>query len=180
MPAGSKVHSVKSKFASKLPTSSNEQIKSACSTAVTALQTTLRIAKDAAGSVGVPGLQAGISGLLFVMDVVKKTSQNAKDVEELAKHIDSLNKILRTAGDGRSLSLPVIARIEKFSATCTAATEEVRKIAAGSLLKRTINYDHDSQAIDDQIQTITRSIQSFTVETTVAIECALDVMYIVL
>ncbi|TDL16640.1 hypothetical protein BD410DRAFT_615445 [Rickenella mellea] len=174
MATGSKVRSVKSKIASKLPTSSNEQLKTACSTAVKALQTTLSIAKDAAGSSGVPGLQAGISGLLFVMDVVKKTCQNTKDVEELAKHIESMNNILLTAKDGGRLSSAIVARIDKFSKICSTTTEEVRKIASGSLMKRAINYDNDSQAIGDQIRTMTWLIQSFTVETTLAIECALD------
>ncbi|TDL15087.1 WD40 repeat-like protein [Rickenella mellea] len=174
MPTGSKVHSVTSKLASKLPSSSNEKLKSACSAVVEGLKITLAIAKDVSGSLGVPGLQAGISGLLFVMDVVKKTSRNTQDVEELSKHIDSLNNILRIARDGGSLQPAIVARINKFSKTCSATTMDVRKIACSSVMKRIINYDSDSQEMSDHIRTMTWSIQSFTVETTLAIEYALD------
>jgi hypothetical protein len=63
--------STKSKLISKLPTSSKEQLKRACSTAVSSLQLTLQIVKEAAGDAGVPGLQAGIGGLLLVIEVAK-------------------------------------------------------------------------------------------------------------
>jgi hypothetical protein len=46
-------------------------LKKACSIAVSGLQTTLSIAKDVAGVAGVPGLQAGISSLLVVIDTIK-------------------------------------------------------------------------------------------------------------
>jgi hypothetical protein len=62
-------HSVKSKV---LPNRPNEKrLKEACSTAVSALQTTLSIAKDVTSMAGVPGLQVCISSLLAVIDVIK-------------------------------------------------------------------------------------------------------------
>jgi hypothetical protein len=63
------LHFVKSKF--QTSPQDKERLKRACSTAVTGLQTTLRILKEAVGDAGVPGLQAGVGGLLFVLDVIK-------------------------------------------------------------------------------------------------------------
>jgi hypothetical protein len=66
------LHSVKSKLLSKNLTKDREKrFKQACSIAVNGLQTTLSIAKDVAGVAGVPGLQAGVSSLLVVIDTVK-------------------------------------------------------------------------------------------------------------
>jgi hypothetical protein len=40
---------------------------------------------------------------------------------------------------------------------------ELQEMASRSALDRAIHYDHDIQAISGHIQTITQSIQSFTV-----------------
>jgi hypothetical protein len=56
---------IKTKYVNK------DHLKQACSTAASGLHTTLQIAKEAAGHAGVPGLQAGITSLLFVLDVIK-------------------------------------------------------------------------------------------------------------
>jgi hypothetical protein len=85
---------------SRISTGSNsKKRKQLVDSCVTGLQTTLQIIKDASGIAGVPGLQAGLAGLLFVIDVIKvncyctlrcfltgkqKTSQNARDIEQLA------------------------------------------------------------------------------------------------
>lgn len=65
------LQSAKSKLKSKVPATSKEELKRACSSAASGLQTTLQIVKEAVGDAGVPGLQAGIGGLLFVLGVVK-------------------------------------------------------------------------------------------------------------
>ena len=74
-----KIRSAKAKLKSKLTTSTEdkERLKRACSTAISGLEVTLGIAKQVAGSIGVPGLQAGICGLLFVLDVVKVNFHHA-------------------------------------------------------------------------------------------------------
>jgi hypothetical protein len=65
--------SVKSKFKSKflITPQDKERLKDAVSTAVSGLQTILGLAKEVAGPTGVPGLQAGIGGLLLVLDIIK-------------------------------------------------------------------------------------------------------------
>ncbi|TDL19688.1 hypothetical protein BD410DRAFT_773626 [Rickenella mellea] len=163
-----------SKLLSKIPTRSNKQVKHACTTLVNGLQTTLTVAKEVAGNVGVPGLQAGISALLVIIDVAKKTSQNVQDIEQLAKHIDSLCKILSDQRDGRPLSPDIIARIQKFSEVCTATAEKVQKMASRSRIERMINYNADAQTISGHIRTITLSLECFTVETNLAIEGKVD------
>jgi hypothetical protein len=64
------LHSVKSKLLSKRLTG-DKRLKQACSTAVCGLQRTLSIAKNITGLAGVPGLLAGISTLLVVIDIIK-------------------------------------------------------------------------------------------------------------
>lgn len=127
-----KIRSAKAKLIAKLSTSieDKERIKRACSTAISGLEVTLGIAKQVAGSIGVPGLQAGIGGLLFVLDVVKvnfhhaplrilmieqKSYQNADDIEQLAQHIGALVTVLENSKDKGTLSEVVISRIDRLS-----------------------------------------------------------------
>jgi hypothetical protein len=63
------LHSLKSKW--RLTKEREKRLQQAWSTAVSGLQTTLSIAKDVTGVAGVPGLQAGISSLLVVIDIIK-------------------------------------------------------------------------------------------------------------
>jgi hypothetical protein len=67
------LQSAKSKLKSKLLISpqDKERLHGACSIALGGLQATLQIIKEVAGVTGVPGLQAGLSGLLVVIDVIK-------------------------------------------------------------------------------------------------------------
>jgi hypothetical protein len=66
------LHSVKSKLQSKLSgPHDKERVKRACSAAITGLQITLKIAKEAAGNAAIPGLQTGIGGLIFILGVIK-------------------------------------------------------------------------------------------------------------
>jgi hypothetical protein len=67
------LRTIKSKLKSKLSTGPNdkERLKHACSAAITGLQITLKVAKEVAGNAAVPGLQTGIGGLIYVLDVIK-------------------------------------------------------------------------------------------------------------
>lgn len=58
---------------SKKPADNKERLKKACSTANDALTTILQIVKSVTGDLGVgpPGMQAGVSGILFVLDAIK-------------------------------------------------------------------------------------------------------------
>ena len=100
-------------------------------TAIIALETTLDIVKEAAGPAGPPGLQTGISGLLFVIGVIKvnnhslssmpmlttmqKSFQNAEDVEKLAQRVESLTTVLQKSKDGGTLSEGMIDRIDTMT-----------------------------------------------------------------
>jgi hypothetical protein len=67
------LHSIKSKLKSKVLTSSGdkERVKRGCTASISGLQTTLRIAKGAAGNAAVPGLETGISGLIYILGAIK-------------------------------------------------------------------------------------------------------------
>ena len=68
----SKVQSFKAKVRSKfLSAETKERLASASNTAVDSLEFILGLFKAPAGVVGVPGLQVGVEGLLFVIDVIK-------------------------------------------------------------------------------------------------------------
>ncbi|TDL19736.1 hypothetical protein BD410DRAFT_403326 [Rickenella mellea] len=163
-----------SKLFSKVPTNSDKRSKHSYSNLVNGLQTTLRVAKNVAGNLGVPGLQAGISAILVIVDVAKKTSQNVQDVEKLAKHIDALCKILLNWRDGQRVSPEIVSRIENISIIWSTTAEEMKKMASRSRLERMINYNTDSQSISDHIRTISFSIERFLVETNLAIEAKVD------
>ena len=70
--AMSKVQSFKAKVRSKfLPAETKERLGRATSTAVDGLKLILDLFRAPADVVGVPGLKAGIEGLLIVIDVIK-------------------------------------------------------------------------------------------------------------
>jgi len=73
------MRSVKYKLRSKVLTSSQDKqrLKNTILAATSALQTILGLAKEIAGPTGVPGLQAGIGGLLAVLDIIKVTCSNS-------------------------------------------------------------------------------------------------------
>jgi hypothetical protein len=66
------ISSIGSKLKAKVSTNTEEKqrLKPAFATAKSSLQVILQIAKEAAGSAGVPGLQAGIAGILILLDVM--------------------------------------------------------------------------------------------------------------
>jgi hypothetical protein len=67
-----KAQSFKAKVRSKfLPAETKEQLARASTTAVNGLQVILGLFKGPADAAGVPGLKAGVEGLLFVIDVIK-------------------------------------------------------------------------------------------------------------
>lgn len=68
-----KIRSIKATLDSKFSASTEvkKRLKSSCSTAVSGLETILRIVKESVGNAGPPGLQGGISGVLFIIDVIK-------------------------------------------------------------------------------------------------------------
>jgi len=68
----SKVQSFKAKVRSKFPPAkTKEWLGRASSTAVDGLKLILDLFKAPADVVGVPGLKAGVEGLLIVIDVIK-------------------------------------------------------------------------------------------------------------
>jgi hypothetical protein len=90
----------------------------------------LRIAKEVAVGAGVPGLQAGIGSLLFVLGVVKvnthhahlltlmiaqKSYQNAGNIEQLAQRVDELTTILQKSKYRGTLSKGAIDRVDHLA-----------------------------------------------------------------
>jgi hypothetical protein len=67
-----RLHATGKKLKSKLPSKDKDNLKHTCSTAIATLQTTLNVIQQIAGNVGAPpGLQAGIKGLILVLDVAQ-------------------------------------------------------------------------------------------------------------
>ncbi|KIM76258.1 hypothetical protein PILCRDRAFT_12869 [Piloderma croceum F 1598] len=151
-----------------------ERLKKAFSTAISGLQTALKLIKGISTNAGIgpPGLQAGISGLLFILDAIQKTFQNAADIEQLAMRIQKLSLILQKSQD--TLSPSVVARMDRLSEEWNGDIEQLKMMVSRSFMKRLIYYNNDAKAISDHIQSITWSIQNLTVESMLAIEFTLD------
>jgi len=131
--------------------------------------------KEIADKTGVPGLQDGIKALVIILDAMQKTSQNADDVESFVKRIEGLTEMLKKATQGNGqLSKEMLDRIDRLFKTWDKSAKEVQKIGSQNYAKRLINHDNDERAIAAQITTITWSIHTFTVESMLAIEFALD------
>jgi hypothetical protein len=132
------MRSVKLNFQSKFLTSpqDKERLKNAVSTAVSALETILGIAKEVAGATGVPGLQAGIGSLVVVLKITRvtplilcgvetsltseqKTFRNVEGAENLAAQIKSLTTVLESSKRDGTLSPEVMDRMDRLSSSVT-------------------------------------------------------------
>ncbi|KIM77313.1 hypothetical protein PILCRDRAFT_622798 [Piloderma croceum F 1598] len=155
--------------------------KTQMATALSLLHMSLNVFKEVASKTPVPGLSEGVKALVIVLEVIQKAWQNADDVESFAKCIQELTATLeRATGGDASLSPSMQDRIQRLSQTWIASAERLQDIGSQSRLKRLAKFEIDAQVIADVIATVTWSIRSFTVETLLAIEFALDVRYCIL
>jgi hypothetical protein len=106
---------------------------------------------------------------------MQKTSQNAEDVESFTNRIEKLTEMLRRATEGNApLPRPMLHRIDRLSETWITSSKEVQSIGSQRYLKRLMNHDIDARAISGHLSAITWSVQTFMVESTLAIEFTLD------
>jgi hypothetical protein len=100
----SKAQSLKAKVLSKfLPTETKERLARASSTAVDGLQLILDLFKGPADVVGVPGLKVGVEGLLFVIDVIKVSTEiNCCIISPINDQIENISKCGRSRATGCS------------------------------------------------------------------------------
>ncbi|KIM86499.1 hypothetical protein PILCRDRAFT_816442, partial [Piloderma croceum F 1598] len=169
--------SAKSKLVYKPKSDDKERLKLAFSNAIGGLQTCIRIIKGIADGVGLgpPGLQPGLSALLFVLESIQKTSQNAADIEQLAMRIQTMSSTLQRSQSQGKLSPSIINRIDRLSESWNDDVKQLHKLASRNIMKRLIHHSDDAKAISDHIQAITWSIQNLTVESVLAVEFTLDV-----
>ncbi|KAF8573688.1 hypothetical protein K439DRAFT_1624880 [Ramaria rubella] len=167
-------------------TKDRERLKNAFSNAISAVELTQAITKDV--GITIPGLQAGLSGLLFVLNSIQKTFQNADDIEQISKRLEKLRTILINAKDGKTLSPSIIDRINRLSETWGADIESLKNIASRSrnIVRRLVRTNEDAKKISDHLRAVTWSIEDLTIypfpessmntqaETVLAIEFALD------
>jgi len=166
---------LKSRLPSWQQTDDKDTFYLAKSTAFAGLQTALNVFKEVAGKTGVPGLQEGVKALGVVLNAMQKTSQNAEDVESFTNRIEKLTEMLKRATEGNApLPQPMLQRIDRLSETWIASGKDVQSIGSRRYLKRLINYDIDARAISGHLSVITWSVQTFMVESLLAIEFTLD------
>ncbi|KAF8816122.1 hypothetical protein BYT27DRAFT_7185365 [Phlegmacium glaucopus] len=174
--SNSKVQSFKAKVRSKFPPAeTRNRLARASSTAVDRLQLILNLFKGPAGVVAVPGLKVGVEGLLFVIDVIKKISQNVDDLEQLAARISELTDVLeKSKKNAGTPSKSMQDRIDHLSSKWIAIAADVKKLASRGMVGRTFNYINDAASIACHVQAISWSIENFQIETMLAVEFSLD------
>ncbi|KAF8809204.1 WD40 repeat-like protein [Phlegmacium glaucopus] len=171
----SKVQSFKAKVRSKFPPAeTTNRLARASSTAVDGLQLILNLFKGPAGVVAVPGLKVGVEGLLFVIDVTKKISQNVDDLDQLAVRIGELTDVLEKSKNAGTPSKSMQDRIDHLSSKWIAIAADVKKLASRGMVGRTLNYINDAASIGCHVQAISWSIENFQIETMLAVEFSLD------
>ncbi|KDR67842.1 hypothetical protein GALMADRAFT_105493 [Galerina marginata CBS 339.88] len=170
----STAQSVGAKLKSKLL---NREIKdrlaAASKTAIDGLWIFLKLFEGAAGSVGVPGLSAGVKGVLFVIEVVRKTSQNVDDLEDLAKRIIELTTMVEDWKKAR-VSDGMQDRIERLLKKWAEIESQVRVLHLRSRLERVVHHLDDVEVIGGLVRAISQSIESFNGETLHAIEVSVN------
>ncbi|KAF7975921.1 hypothetical protein HWV62_8186 [Athelia sp. TMB] len=151
--------------------SAKESPSLAKSKAFAGVQGALAIFKEVAGKTGVPGLQEGVSGLIAVLAAVKNTD----DVQALTKRIQDLAEMLKKAtDDDKPVSKEMQERIDRLAQAWVKSGERVHEIGSKPYMKRLVTREIDAQAITGEVAKITSAIDSFMVETMLAIEFALD------
>ncbi|KAJ7145668.1 hypothetical protein C8R44DRAFT_845105 [Mycena epipterygia] len=145
----------------------------ACSLLQRTLVTTKELADDL--GLGVPGLSAALSGLILIVDIIQKTSQNAEDIEGLAKRVQSLKTVLSNASkETGSVSPAVTDRIRELSQILLEVSNQVRSRGSRNVILRALSSEEDGKWITGQIQTVSWALESFTADTILHIEFALD------
>ncbi|KAF8816069.1 WD40 repeat-like protein [Phlegmacium glaucopus] len=173
--SSSKVQSFKAKVRSNfLHAETTNRLARASSTAVDGLQLILNLFKGPADVVAVPGLKVGVEGLLFVINVIKKISQNVDDLEQLAVRIRELTDILQKSKNAGTPSKSMRDRIDHLSIKWIAIAADVKKLASRGMVGRTLNYVNDAASIACHVQAISWSIENFKIETMLAVEFSLD------
>lgn len=126
------MHSLTQKMGSKLSGENKKRLKSACSTALTALDATLKIVKSNV-IIAIPGLHPGLSGLIILVEVaqvsnsgiltgqselifVQKMIDDADGVQRLATQTLRLLAVVRQLKESNILlSPPSLSRMESLS-----------------------------------------------------------------
>ncbi|KAF7340443.1 WD40 repeat-like protein [Mycena venus] len=146
------------------------KINSACS----GLRMVLIAARDTVASVGVPGLAVAMSGLLLVVDVIQKTGQTVEDVVKLTTHIEKLARVLSEALERGTISHLAANRIDRLASTLKRVSDDAEKLGSKGFIARALTSDQDGQRLQAQIQALSWSIESFTLETVMNMEFLLD------
>ncbi|KAJ6552433.1 hypothetical protein DFH09DRAFT_1085916 [Mycena vulgaris] len=145
-----------------------EHLRNACGTLVIILGT----AKDAASNAGIPELATAISSFLLVLSVIEKTYQNADDVEDLSKRLQRLVPVLQNT---KRASPAVTDRVLPLATFLDEIYQGTMKMKSGSVVKRSWNFTQDSEWLKRKIHAVTWLIETFTVDTMLQVEFALDV-----
>ncbi|KAJ6552398.1 hypothetical protein DFH09DRAFT_591135 [Mycena vulgaris] len=162
------MHSLKSKLEHKLGSpETKEHLRNACGRLVIILGT----AKDVASYAGIPALATAISGLLLVLSVIEKTYQNADDVEDLSKRLQRLVPVLQNT---KRASPAVTDRALPLATLLDDIYQGAMKMKSRSVVKRSWNFTQDSEWLKRKIQAVTWLIETFTVDTMLQVEFALD------
>ncbi|KAJ7165435.1 hypothetical protein C8R43DRAFT_210760 [Mycena crocata] len=149
------------------------ETKSRMESACAGLRTVLLAAKEASGNAGVPGLPVGLGGLLLVLDVIRKTTQNIEDIEALAGHIESLTRILSHATETEARTEVVDDRLNGLVSILAQVSEEIKMLGSRNFIKRALTSEQDAQWLQNQIRSVSWAIESFTVETSLSLEFAI-------
>lgn len=150
--------------------------KDAAVDAVGLLQRALDACSDAAGDVGVPGLQKGVGVLSTVLGMIQKAHANTKDIEELANRIRDLTAMIHGSVElqGSSLSSGMQGRLDRLLQSWDQVNDEAQQLASRNRLIRIVKSEDDAKKIGEFVPRLLWSIQSFMVESNLAIEFALD------
>ncbi|TFK40513.1 hypothetical protein BDQ12DRAFT_456013 [Crucibulum laeve] len=129
------------------------------------LRTTLSVVKDAAGNVGVPGLQAGIGGLGVIIDAGLTLLDNSESAERLLQRISELDAVIQNVKGTTEEHIPqaVFARLNRLSQQWQIKGEEIQALQSRSIARRFFGSKKDADAIQMCMNSISESIHAFNV-----------------
>ncbi|EKM60099.1 uncharacterized protein PHACADRAFT_206297 [Phanerochaete carnosa HHB-10118-sp] len=144
--------------------------------AVGHLKQALGIFKDTAGSLGVPGLQIGVSILSAVLAMIQKSNANTESINTLATQIGELTAMVKRSTElhGGIMPAPMGDRVKRLLESWKSIDNEAQNIKSRKKFLRVIESEEEAGKVASLVKKILWSIQSFIVEGMLAIEFALD------
>ncbi|KAG8923155.1 hypothetical protein FRC02_011329 [Tulasnella sp. 418] len=137
--------------------------KKSRATASAALITGLSIVKESVDGVPAPGLKGAVGGLLKVLEIIKKTSENVDELSDLSAHLNDLSELLSIVKGKHETEFAkdLDERIAKLTSDIERIVESCGHLRSQTYTRRLVTAQDDASELSRINKAIERAIQTF-------------------